>query len=120
MSTGQDGFFVACQEMRPVVFERMPRTERESLPETMRPDRVAPRVIAVREYVGVMKSEMADTLGVDRSTWTKIEKGERGLPLEAAYKMKLRYGVSLEFLYTGELSGCDARMAEFLWDRFNK
>ena len=56
------------------------------------------RVVAVREALGMGKGEFADSIGVDRSSWTKIEKGEKPLHADHAYRISERYSVPMDFL----------------------
>lgn len=69
-----------------------------------RPERVAPRLIALRETLSLSPSEFADSVGLDRSSLTKIEAGERGLPVGKAVAICNLYGVGLNYIYRGDLS----------------
>lgn len=73
--------------------------ERES-----RPERVGPRVTAIRETLHMQKADFADTVGVDRSSLTKIEKGEAGLDIAVGERIAAIYGIGLDFIYRGDLS----------------
>ena len=73
--------------------------ERES-----RPDRVGPRVTAIRETLGLSKAQFADTIGVDRSSLTKIEKGEAGLDIAVGERIAGLFGYGLDFIYRDDLS----------------
>lgn len=73
--------------------------ERES-----RWDRVGPRVTAMRETLVLSKAEFADSIGLDRSSLTKIEKGEAGLDIATGEVIAALYGFGLDFTYRGDLS----------------
>lgn len=73
--------------------------ERES-----RPSQVGPRITALRETIGLSKAQFADTVGVDRSSLTKIEKGEAGLDIAVGERIAVLYGYGLDFIYRGDLS----------------
>lgn len=73
--------------------------ERES-----RPDRVGPRVTALRETLKLSKAEFADTIGLDRSSLTKVEKGEMGLDIAMGERIAVIYGFGLDFIYRGDLN----------------
>lgn len=73
--------------------------ERES-----RPERVGPRVTALREALELTKAEFADSIGLDRSSLTKVEKGDMGLDIAAGERVAALYGVGLDFIYRGDLS----------------
>ena len=51
------------------------------VPRESRPERVGPRVTALRETLALSKAELADSIGLDRSTLTKVEKGQTGLDI---------------------------------------
>lgn len=97
----------------------MSKSPLNQLPHVMRPENVAERVRAVRDFHGLGPAEMADSLQYDRSSWSKIESGKRALPLDVCYKMNLRYGSSLEFIFTGKFVGLEADLRDFLWSRFS-
>lgn len=73
--------------------------ERES-----RPERVGPRITAIRETLHLMKAEFADTIGLDRSTLTKVENGVTGLDIAKGERIASLYGFGLDFIYRGDLS----------------
>lgn len=62
---------------------------------------VARRLIALREALGLGPSEFADSVGIDRSSYSKIEKGEKPLHQYLAYDVSVRWGVTMEFIYRG-------------------
>lgn len=72
------------------------------------------RVVAVREALEMGKGEFADSIGVDRSSWTKIEKGEKPLHADHAYRISERYSVPMDFLYRGVVRDLPASLAEKL------
>lgn len=73
--------------------------ERES-----RPERVGPRVTALRETLGMNKADFADSIGLDRSSLTKIEGGNMGLDIAKGELIAAIYGFGLDFIYRGDLS----------------
>lgn len=74
------------------------------IPQESRPERVGPRVTAMRETLKLSKSEFADAIGLDRSTLTKIEKGATGLDIAHGVTIAAIYGFGLDFIYRGDLS----------------
>ena len=72
---------------------------------------IARRLIAAREALGMSKAEMADTLGLDRSSYTKIEKGTKPLLPRDAYRLWHLYGVDLNFIYLGQLGGLPVNLS---------
>lgn len=71
------------------------------------PDRilVGRRLTAMREALGLLKSELADQLRCDRTTWGKYEVGDRDLTLAVAWRIFRLYGFSLDFLFDGKAYG---------------
>ncbi len=69
-----------------------------------RPAQVGPRVTAIRETLGLSKAQFADIVGVDRSSLTKIERGEAGLDIAVGERIAVLYGYGLDFIYRGDLS----------------
>lgn len=64
---------------------------------------VARRLDAVRIATGLDKGVFADTIGIDRSSYSKIIQGEKPLKAEMAYAVSVRWGVSMDYLYKGAL-----------------
>lgn len=73
-------------------------------PRKISPEQVARRLVALREAVALGPSEFADTVGIDRSSYSKIEAGKKALRSEMGFAIAERWGVSMDFLYRGVLS----------------
>jgi transcriptional regulator with XRE-family HTH domain len=69
------------------------------------PSVVARRLKALRAALGVTKATFADVIGIDRSSYTKIEKGEKPLLPAFAYRIYELYGVDMNFVYLGQVGG---------------
>ena len=65
----------------------------------------APRLIAAREALGLSKAEFADIIGIDRSSYTKIEKGLKPLLPREAHRIWQLYGIDLNYIYLGQVGG---------------
>lgn len=74
-------------------------------------DGVAARLDALREATGLDKGIFADTVGIDRSSYSKIIKGEKPLKAEMAFAVSMRWNVSMDFLYKGSLDGLPSNMS---------
>lgn len=68
------------------------------------PDKVGPRITALREALALSKAEFADSIELDRSSLTKIEKGKAGLDIAVAEQIAGLYGCGLDYIYRGDLS----------------
>lgn len=75
---------------------------------------LAPRLIALRKALGVSKAEFADVIGLDRSSYTKIEKGAKPLLPYSAYRIFERYGVDMNFIYLGQVGGLPSDLSKKL------
>lgn len=75
---------------------------------------VGERLAALRAYKGLNKADFADGVGIDRSSYTKIERGEKPLKAEMAYKIAERHGVSMDFIYRGRLTELPPSLADSL------
>jgi len=74
------------------------------IPRESSPARVGPRISSIRTVLSLSKSEFADSIELDRSTLTKVEKGEKGLDIAKGERIADLYGFGLDFIYRGELS----------------
>ncbi len=75
--------------------------ERES-----RPDKVGPRITALREALAMSKAQFADSLGFNRSSLTKVEAGTMGIDIAVGERIAVLYGFGLDYIYRGDLSDC--------------
>lgn len=71
------------------------------------PARVAQRLVALRAALDLGPSEFADCVAIDRSSYTKIEKGQKPLGQYMAHAIAVRHGVSMEYIYRGRVSDRD-------------
>lgn len=74
------------------------------IPDASRPDRVGHRITAIRQTLGMTKAELAQSIGLDPSTLTKVEKGKAGLDIAMGAIIATQYGYGLDFIYLGDLS----------------
>lgn len=54
----------------------------------------------------------AEAIGLHKTSWAQIKKFKRDLPITAAYRIKERWGLSLDWIYYGEQPGAAQIMAE--------
>lgn len=74
------------------------------LPPETQPPAVGKRLRAFREALCMSQAEFADAIGLDRSSMTRIEKGNAGLSIRTGMIVRRLYGVGLDFIYMGDLS----------------
>ena len=80
---------------------------------------VASRVEAVRQVAALNRELFARSFGLDPSSYTKIIKGEKPLKSEHAFAIAEQWGVSMDFLYRGDLSQLGANMRASVIDALN-
>lgn len=56
------------------------------------------RIRDLREDADLTQQQLAAYLNCDQSLYSKYERGERALPLDAAVRLAQYYGVSLDYL----------------------
>lgn len=84
------------------------------VPEASRPERVGPRITALRETLALSKAQLADSIELDRSTLTKVEAGAVGLDLRKAIAIAEKYGFGLNYIYRGDVSDVPDRLRALL------
>jgi transcriptional regulator with XRE-family HTH domain len=88
-----------------------PRMDESTTLDPWEPTNVALRLAAAREALGLSKAEFADMIGLDRSSYTKIEKGLKPiLPPTAAVIWRL-YHIDLNYIYLGEVGGLPSNLS---------
>lgn len=80
---------------------------------------VARRLEAVRKSLNLTKAEFADVIGIDRSSYTKIEKGVKPILPDAAYRIFELYGIDMNFIYLGQVGGLPARLSSSVISHLN-
>ena len=72
---------------------------------------VTPRLIALRVALGLSKAGFADMVGIDRSSYSKIEKAHKPLLPKDAHRIWELYAVDMNFLYLGRLDGLPSSLS---------
>ena len=75
---------------------------------------VADRLVRLREYHGQGQGEFADSVGIDRSSYSKIEAGKKPLKADMAFAIAERWGVSMDYLYRGRMTELPHKLADAL------
>lgn len=68
---------------------------------------VARRVTALRLISGLTQDAFAKSFGLDPSSYTKVMKSTKPLKSEHAFAIAERWGVTMDFIYRGDLSKMD-------------
>ena len=88
--------------------------EESSKPEAYHPVKVAPRLEAAREALGLSRSEFADIVGIDRSSYSKIADGKKPLLPKDAYHIWQLYGIDMNYIYLGQLGGLPSNLSSII------
>jgi len=80
--------------------------------QAMRNEAVGYRLGLLRRALGMTSSEMADSLGIERTYWSRFEKGRQGLSDSVAALLVVRFGVTLDFLMLGRWDKLPVDLAE--------
>ena len=76
---------------------------------------VAARLEMLRLWAGHdSQTAFAIATGLSASEWNHFESGRRPLAITAAHKLRLRWRVTLDWLYYGDRSGLTVEMANSL------
>ena len=62
----------------------------------------ARRLTYVREKLGLSKKDFAESIGITKSNYTQVEKGERMLTVDQIYRAFIVHGVPMEYLLVGQ------------------
>ena len=65
---------------------------------------IAKRLVSTRLAIGVKQAEFCRQIGVEKNVYNPFEKGTRRITLEVALKIRARFGVSLDWIYCGDIS----------------
>ena len=56
------------------------------------------------------QAELCRALNVLPSQWNQYESGERRITVDVALKLKMLYGITIDYIYTGDPSGLPFRL----------
>lgn len=79
----------------------MTQTSESRFPEEMTPENIGKRMKLLREAFDLQPSEIADMLGIERTYWTRFEKGHRAITDLTAYLLVDRFSITLDWLILG-------------------
>jgi transcriptional regulator with XRE-family HTH domain len=70
----------------------------------------ADRLRWIREAVSPIVEECAGYFGIDPETWRAYERADIPLPVEFAKEVAIRFPVTLDYLYSGDLAGLEPQV----------
>lgn len=68
----------------------------------LRPERIGHRLYLLRCALGLKSAEMADNLGIERTYWSRFEKGRRPITPQFAALVRDRTGITLDYIMLGD------------------
>lgn len=81
---------------------------------------VAARLRMTREAFGLEQGEFADQAGITRNAYNQYEQAQRIPRLDIAIKICGTYGVTLDWIFRGELAGLPFNIAKSLQAQMDK
>jgi transcriptional regulator with XRE-family HTH domain len=81
---------------------------------------VAFRLRLTREALGMEQSEFADRAGIARNAYNQYEQAQRIPRLDIAIKICETYGLTLDWIFRGNLSGVPFNLATTLQRKMGK
>ena len=78
------------------------------------PIAIGKRLLAIREAENLQSGDFARSIGVDPSSYSKIEHGNKALNMEMGNMVAETYGVTMDFIYRGRLTDLPEKIAEHL------
>jgi transcriptional regulator with XRE-family HTH domain len=77
---------------------------------------VAKRLEATQRALGVSAADLCRRTGIRPNAWSQFlnPKSKRRITLEAAYRLRDEYGLTLDWIYDGDPSGLSERLVQAL------
>jgi len=91
--------------------------EESHKPSTADPEMVTPRLVALREALNLSKGQFADAIGIDRSSYSKIEKSNKPILPPTAERIFSLYGVDMNYIYLGRVDTLPAHLSAKITSR---
>jgi transcriptional regulator with XRE-family HTH domain len=83
-------------------------------------DDIGRRISALRTSMGLNKTAFAEMIGTSQPAVSQYENGVRRPELDVALRIRMRTGVTLDWIYEGDRSGLPLRLASQLPDLSEK
>lgn len=90
----------------------MPAPKKPRSPETYLHAEVGERLALVREALGLRAIDICRELNVGENTYSQWESGRSRPNLDDAIRFCRRYGVTLDWLFLGDISGVNFSLAQ--------
>lgn len=80
------------------------------------PRAIGRRITVLRNAMKLNMTAFAETIGTTQSAVSQYESGKRRIDLDVALRIRLKTGVTLDWIYEGDRSGLPLRLATTLPD----
>ena len=87
--------------------------------EPIHPILVGRRLLAICQALDMPRAYLADSIGLDRSSFTKMIQGKKPLLPTEAWKIYRLYRIDLNFIYCGHLDGVPEHLSRKLTTALN-
>ncbi|MCV6576292.1 MAG: helix-turn-helix domain-containing protein [Cohaesibacter sp.] len=75
---------------------------------------IALRLRAARAYFDMSQKEFAEAADVQQKSYNQWESGDFRASIQGAIKLRERYGISLDFIYVGNMDALPTKMSNAL------
>ena len=75
---------------------------------------ISNRLRAIREYYGMSSTEFAEEIGRPLKSYSQWESGENRISIDGALSLRHRFGITLDFIYDGNLDALPFKIANAL------
>ena len=75
-------------------------------------DEVAARLKLTREALKLSQAALCRQTGISPQTWNNAETGDNRLGLDNANKLRAKFGISLDWLFWGDMRGLPNELAK--------
>jgi transcriptional regulator with XRE-family HTH domain len=75
---------------------------------------ISNRLRVLRHCLGMSSKEFAEAADVSPKSYSQWESGDFRLSIDGAIKLNARYGISLDYLFLGNLDGVPHKLAQEL------
>ncbi|WP_180966877.1 helix-turn-helix domain-containing protein [Cohaesibacter celericrescens] len=75
---------------------------------------IALRLRAARSYFDMPQKDFAEAANVQQKSYNQWESGDFRISIQGAIKLRERYGISLDFIYVGNMDALPTKMSNAL------
>ncbi len=84
-------------------------TSQVRAPESIKAEHISRRLRAIRRANGLTAAEMARLLEIERTYWTRWERGHRPIPNDMIWRITQLFEVDFDYVLAGRCAPCRRR-----------